>query len=238
MKILHSMLTALAVLATGLRAQEVEVPGFLNILNLIPAKIPAEVHIADKELLPGGMKPGDSTGWFMVPPGEKAMSIRLNQPDDEIKPPIPKANGTIDVISGQGNLVALILEPSKQMRSDGSPFPPRIRIRKFPTYDTRGYGLRFVSVCTTEHRFKIGPLEIDARPFEPVDIPKWTGLGFPIMHHGKVIGKTAGSSEPDSFYLFVGENGEGGFLTSMIRAGNQQAPPWLQHQKIKTAPEP
>lgn len=238
MKTLPSILTVLAVLAAGLRAQEAEGPGFLNIVNLISARFPAEVHIAGKELLPGGLKAGDSTGWFMVPPGEKSMSIRLNLPDDETKPPIPKASGTIDVITGQGNLVALILEPSKQTRSDGSPFPPRIRIRKFPTYDTRGYGLKFLSVCSTEHRFKIGPLDVDARPFEAVDIPKWTGLGFPIMHQGKVIGKTAGSSEPDSFYLFIGENGEGGFLTSMVRASSQEAPPWLPHQKIKSAPNP
>lgn len=35
--------------------------GFLNIVNLIPGKIPADVTLAGKDLFPGGLKPGADT---------------------------------------------------------------------------------------------------------------------------------------------------------------------------------
>lgn len=235
-----SLLLALALLATGLPAQEAGGSGFLNIVNLIPGKIPAEVRIGGKELIPGGMKPGDFTGWFMVPAGEKSLSIELAKPETEATPAISKEFGKIDVTTGIANLVAMFLQPSLRVKEDGTPFPPRIRIRSFPAYECKGYGLKFVSACTAEKRFQIGPLKLDAKPFDPIDIPNWSGAGFEIIHDGKSIGKTAGSSEPNPFYLFVADGEDGGYITALIRSGTQQAPPWIEEKKTteKTTGKP
>ena len=197
-----SLLAACCLFATGLHAQEGDGYGFMNIVNLIPGDVPAAVTLDGKELVPGGMKSGDFTGWFVIPVGSKSLTIAPGNKGDE-KPAIAKASGNIEVGEGQSNVVAMFLQPDPRVKADGAPYPPRIRIRSFPAFASRGFGLKFVSTCAIDKRFQIGPLRLDAKPLQPIDIEKWSGAGFEVMHNGKAIGKTAGSSEPGSFYLFV-----------------------------------
>ncbi len=230
MKNPFSLFFVLCLLATDLHAQEGDGFGFLNIVNLIPGTIPADVAIGGKELIPGGMKSGDFTGWFVVPEGAKTISITLENQDKE-KPHIRKESGNIEVGSGLSNIVAMFLQPDPRVKADGTPYPPKIRIKSFPAYESKGYGLKFVSMSPTDQRFQIGPLKLDAKPLDPIEIPKWSGAPFEIMQNGKAIGKAAGSSEAGSFYLFVGTREDGNFITVLTRADPQQTPPWMKKKK-------
>ncbi len=223
-------------LATGAHGQEGDGYGFMNVVNLIPGDIPAEVTVDGKELLPDGMKSGDFTGWFVIPIGTKSLTIELGKKGYE-KPAIEKASGNIEVGEGQSNVVAIFLQPDSRVKADGVPYPPKIRIKSFPAFSSSGFGLRFVSTCATDKRFQIGPLRVDAKALQPIEIEKWSGAGFEVMHNGKAIGKTAGSSEPGSFYLFVGEGEGGDFMTVLTRSDAQVTPPWMK-KKIKPGPNP
>lgn len=231
-------LLAFLFLALPLAAQEGDGFGFLNIVNLIPGDSPADVTIAGKILSPDGLLAGSDTGWFMVPIGKKSMTIDLEQPE-ETKVRIEKASGEIELLEGLANVVAIYLQPDKRVKPDGTPFPPKIRIRSFPAYDGKGFALRLVSTCPADNRFQIGPRTFDAKPFDTVEIPGWSGAPFDILRNGKVIGKAAGSSEKGSFYVFVGHDGKDGYVTATTRAGTQQVPPWMKKDKKETtSPDP
>lgn len=230
-----SLLLAAFLLATSLHAQEGDGFGFLNIVNLIPGDTPAAVTIDGKELMPGGMKSGDFTGWFVVPIGAKAISIALEK-QEEGKPHIRKESGSIEVAEGLSTVVAMFLQPDPRVKEDGTPYPPKIRIKSFPAYESRGFGLKFVSMEPADGRFQIGPLNLEAKPLEPIAIPKWSGAGFEVMQDGAVIGKTAGSTEPGSFYLFVGPGVNGEHITILTRADPQETPPWMKKKKPAETP--
>jgi hypothetical protein len=238
MKIPFSLFIATCLFSAGLHAQEEgDGFGFLNIVNLIPGDTPAEVEIGGKKLVPGGMKSGDFTGWFVVPVGSKSLAIAVEKPEGEAAA-IAKATGEIQVTEGAANVVAMFLQPDPRTKPDGTPLPPRIRIKSFPAYDSRGFGLRFVSMCPEDMRFQIGSLKLDAKPLEPIVIPKWTGAGFEVMHNGKPVGKTAGSTEPGSFYLFTAPGEAGAFITVLTRSDPQVIPPWMKKEKKKPAEKP
>lgn len=228
------LFAAYFLLAAGLHAQVGDGYGFLNIVNLIPGEIPADVTLDGKKLVPGGMKPSDFTGWFVIPVGAKSMTIALEKEGVD-KPAIAKASGNLEVGDGLSNVVAMFLQPDPRIRPDGTPYPPRIRIRSFPAFGSKGYGLKLVSTCNTDKRFQIGPLRLEAKPCQPIPIERWSGAGFEIMHGGKAIGKTAGNSEPGSFYLFVGAGENGRFMTVLTRADAQTTPPWMK-KKEKSEP--
>lgn len=218
-----------------LTAQEGDGLGFLNVVNLIPGEIPADVTIAGKVLFPGGLEPGSDTGWFMVPVGKKSMTIELQEPKEKL-PRIKKTSGEIELLDGIANVIAIYLQPDTRKMPDGTPFPPKIRIRSFPAYDGNGFALKFVSTCSIGNRFQLGPNRIDPKPFETLDIPGWSGADFEVMHNGKPIGKARGSSEKGSFYLFVGSDGKDAYVTAMTRSGTQQVPPWRKKEKKKPNP--
>ena len=230
MKTPFSALIAVFSLIIPLSAQEGDGLGFLNIVNLIPGKIPADVTIAGKDLMPGGLVAGSATGWFMVPVGGKPITIALEQPEDT-ELPIEKASGQVVLVDGVANVIAISLQPDNRKKKDGTPYPPKIRIRSFPAFDGKGFALTFVSTCPDDTRFQLGPNRIEAKPLGPLEIPKWSGAPFDILRNGKTIGHATGSSEAGSFYLFVGTNPAGEYVTAFTRAGTQTVPPWMKKDK-------
>ncbi len=235
MKTPFRALLALFCLMLPLSAQEGDGLGFLNIVNLIPGKIPADVTIAGKDLMPGGLVAGSATGWFMVPVGGKPITIALEQPENT-ELPIKEASGQVELVDGVANVVAIFLQPDKRMKKDGTPYPPKIRIRSFPAFDGKGFALTFISTCPEESRFQLGPNRIEAKPLDPLKIPKWSGAPFDILHNGKTIGHATGSSESGSFYLFVGSNPAGEYVTAFTSAGTQTVPPWMKKDKAAEKP--
>ncbi|MFU8892220.1 MAG: hypothetical protein ACNA8L_01200 [Luteolibacter sp.] len=216
-------------------SQEEEGHGFLNVVNLIPGTASVDVTIAGKTLLPNGLEPGSATGWFMVPAGDHTMSIALDQPEDA-EPRIRRISGQIPLVDGVSNVIVIYLHPSPSVRQDGTPFPPIIRIRSFPAFDGRGYAMKVISTCAEIQRFQIGPNLVEATPLEAVEISNWAGGAFDIVHNGQVIGKADASTEPGSFFLFVGNHPAGGFVTVLTRAGTQSAPPWMRKRNERNTP--
>lgn len=208
-----------------LSAQEGEGYGFLNIANLIPGDIPCEITIGGEILKDDGLKSGKYTGWFMVRNGSKNLKVSLGE--------LESASGSITITEGKGNLIGIYLEPDPRRDSEGRPNPPRIRIKSFPTYETSGFGLKFVSLYPEQSRFQLGPLKIDAKPFEPVEIPKWNGSGFEITHNGESAGRISGSSEGGAFYLLAGADQQGGKAAVLVSADNQEVPEYLRKDKRK-----
>ncbi len=235
MKTPFSALFALFCLMLPLSAQEGDGLGFLNIVNLIPGKIPADVTIAGKELMPGGLVAGSATGWFMVPVGGQPITIALDQPEDT-KLPIEKGSGQVELVDGVANVIAIFLQPDNRTKKDGTPYPPKIRIRSFPAFEGKGFALTFISTCPDESRFQLGPNQIETKPLAPLEIPNWSGAPFDILRNSKTIGHVIGSSEQGSFYLFVGTNPAGEYVTAFTHAGTQTVPPWMK--KDKTAEKP
>lgn len=218
----------LCALALPLSAQEGEGYAFLNIANLIPGKEPCGINIGGEELRPGGLEGGAYTGWFMVKAGSKTMTITCGELD--------KASGSLQFVEGVANLVAIYLEPDKRKEPDGTPFPPKLRIKSFPAFDSRGYGLKFISLCPGANRFQIGPMKIDPEPFEAVNIPKWNGGAFEILRGGASIGKVSARSESGAFYLLVGTDHEDSYTSVLVSSNKQEVPEYLRKKETEAKP--
>lgn len=219
-----------------LAAQTGDGYGFLNIANLIPGKEPCAITIGGETLVPDGLRAGTYTGWFMVKAGTKTMSITMGE--------LNKASGNIVITEGVANLIGIYLEPDKRIDPEGKSYPPRIRTKTFPAYDTKGFGLRFVSLCPEEKRFQLGNLKFQAEPLKPVEIPKWNGSGFEIICAGQEIGRTTGVSESGAFHMLVGTDHNGAYTSVLVSTNHQEVPEYLKPEKkepatpAKPAPKP
>ncbi len=229
MKSPASFLAFIILALLPLAAQQGDGYGFLNITNLIPGETPCEISIGGEEVVKGGLGSGAHTGWFMVGNGSKTLTISMAGLDP--------ASGSIEITEGAGNLVGIFLEPDKRRKPDGKPYPPKLRIKSFPTYESKGFGLKFVSLCPGDNRFKLGPLNLDPKRFAPVEIPKWNGSGFEVFCNGDSIGNAGGSSESGAFYLLVGTDSKGGYVSALVNSDRQEVPEYLKKNKTKPEPE-
>ncbi|MFK7851255.1 MAG: hypothetical protein AB8D78_09780 [Akkermansiaceae bacterium] len=211
-------------------AQEGAGWGFVNIANLIPIGKACEIRIGGETVVPDGLKGGDYTGWFMVKPGSKSMSISLGDLDE--------AKGNIQVTEGAGNLVAIFLEPNKRLDDEGKPLPPKIRIKSFPTYQTRGFGLKVVSLLPEKSRFQFGNKKLEAEPMKPMKLTNWNGSGFKIQCNGKPIGNVSKAEENGAFYLLVGTDLNASFASVLVSSNPQEVPEYLRPKKEKEEKKP
>jgi len=230
MKSLSKALALLGLLILPLSAQNGDGYGFLNIANLIPGNGACEISIGGETLVPDGLKSGTYTGWFMVKPGAKSITISFGE--------LKSASGNITITEGAGNLIGIYLEPDKRLDTEGKPLPPKIRIKSFPSFASKGFGLKFVSLFPEKSRFQIGNLKLEAEPFKPLEIPKWNGAGFEILHSGKPVGKTTSSSESGAFYLLVGTDSEGAYASVLVSSNDQEVPGYLKPEKNKPKTPP
>lgn len=220
MKSLFKISTLLGWLMLPLIASESENYGFLNVVNLIPSPSTCEIKLAEKILVPDGLKSAAETGWFMVPVGSQAISI--NHPDHK------KFSSNISIIKGTSNLIIIYLQSSERLQSDGKPFPPRIRIASIPAYESKGFALKAVSTFPNTNHFQLARETIELQFLKVTDVPKWTGGGFQIQHNGKFIGEVARGRERASYMLLLSTDHQGKHLTTIVNADPQKLPPWMQ----------
>ncbi|MGJ8643673.1 MAG: hypothetical protein ACSHX9_09715 [Luteolibacter sp.] len=223
MKNLISLIAASVALLLPVVAQEEQGYGFLNLANLIPGDVPCGISIGGKKVVPDGLGGGTYTGWFMVKTGSTDIEVSYGELGEE--------SGSIQVAEGQGNIIAIYLEPDTRTNSEGRPYPPRLRIRSFPIYESRGYGLKFVSLYPELCRFQLGSLKIEAKPFDAIEVPNWNGRGFQITANGEPAGIVTGSSEGGAFYLLAGTDQNGGKAAVLISANQQEVPEYLRKKK-------
>jgi len=235
MKTLFKIVLSSFLALLPLAAQEQQGFGFLNIVNLIPGDIPANVTVGGKALMPDGLPSASATGWFMVPVGENSISASLEQPP-EVRARIRKVTNPLPLADGVSSVIVIYLQSEPPSAAGGAPPPPRIRMRGFPAFDGQGFALKFISVCPELRRFQIGPNAIEAKPLDVIDIPNWTGGAFDIIHNGESVGKVPGSTEKGSFYLFVGLDEAGKFSNVITRANTQTAPPWMKANQEEKQP--
>ncbi len=203
-----------------IQAAETERYGFLNVVNMIPSTTSCEIRLAEKNLVPDGLKSASETGWFMVPIGFQPMSIKHTEHK--------KFSSNISISEGASSLIVIYLQCSKRLQSDGRPFPPQIRFASIPAYESKGFALKAVSMFPETNRFQFARETIELEFLKVTDIPKWTGGGFQIQHDGKIIGEVARGRERASYMLLLGTDHQGKNLTTIVNADPQKLPPWMQ----------
>lgn len=206
-----------------LQAQEEQ--GFLNIANLVPGDKPCQIQIAGKELVPGGMKSIESTGWFIVPAGEHKMSLAVEG--------YKTAAGSITVSPGVSTLYVVFLQQiGDKVDKKGEPNPPQLRIKKCePFEETKGHYLKAMSFCPDEERFDLGPNVLRMKLFGTQEISNWNGGAFSVKHGNNIIGSCSGAQEKGSYYLLIGTDHRKNFASLLVRNEKQELPPWMKKTK-------
>ena len=220
MKFLFRLSTALACLIPILSAAETERYGFLNVVNMIPSTTTIEIHLAEKKIVPSGLKPAAETGWFMIPVGTHPISIS--------HPSHRKLSSSISVTEGASNVVVIYLQSSERMQSDGKPFPPKISIAPIPAYESTGYALKAVSLLPAKNHFQFERENIELDFRKVAEVPNWTGGEFQIRHNDKLIGEVSRGRERASYMLLIAADQQGKYLTTIVSADPQKLPPWMQ----------
>lgn len=223
MKRLFSILIPVVFCNVQAHCQEETPRGLLNLVNLIPGKIPCEVSLNGKEMLPGGMKSGAETGWFSLPAGQLDISVKSGDS--------PLASDSMELKAAAGSVIAIYLEPNARLKPDGKPFPPKIKLRSFRTYEAGIYGLRIVSLCPAEKTFGVGPVKTLLKPFQPIKAKTWAGAAFEVTFGGKVIGKIDASPQRANYYVFVAPGNDGTYFAAKANADQLQS---RQNQKQQT----
>ena len=220
MKFLYKFSALFAWLIFPLSAAEAERYGFLNVVNMIPSATTCEIHLAGKTLVPSGLKSAAETGWFMAPIGSQ--TITINHLEHK------KFSSNISVIEGASSLIVIYLKSSDRLQSDGKPVPPQIRIASIPAYESQGFSLKAVSMLPDTNHFQFAREAIELEFLKVTEIPKWTGGGFQIQHHGKLIGEVARDRDRASYTLLISTDHQGKYLTTLVNSDPQKLPPWMQ----------
>ena len=220
MKFHFKILILMGCLVPFLKAAETERYGFLNVVNLIPSSSSCEINLAGKVLVPDGLKAAMETGWFMVPIGSQAISINHLE--------YKKFSSSFSVIEGASNLIVIYLQANERLQPNGKPSPPLIRFASFPAFASKGFTLKAVSMFADTNRFQFAQEMIEMGFSKITDVPKWTGGGFQIQHHGKIIGSVSRGRERASYMLLLSTDHQGKHLTTLVNADIQSLPPWMK----------
>lgn len=199
---------------------ETERYGFLNVVNMIPSTTNLEIHLAEKKLVPNGLKPAAETGWFMISIGTQPISIS--------HPGHRKLSSSISVSEGASNVVVIYLQSTERMQPDGKLLPPKISIASIPAYESTGYSLKAVSMLPATHHFQLARENIELEFRKVTEVTNWTGGEFQIQHNGKLIGEVSRGRERASYMLLIGSDHQGKYLTTIVSADPQKLPPWLK----------
>lgn len=196
--------------------------GFLNIANCVPVDHACTITIMGKDLVPGGLKAAESTGWFILPAGEHAVSLQIEGYD--------KARGTISVKPLLSNLCVLFLElPQQKIDKDGKEILPQLRIKRYDALAIqKQHQLKVVSFCPNQVPFHIGQHSLALALYEPQEIANWNGGAFAIKHDSKVIGTCSGAQEKGSYMLLLATDHKGKFCSQLVRNEPQKLPPWMK----------
>lgn len=223
MQNLYKLLLTSLLSAFSLFAQETE-QGFLNIANVAPTDKPCKITIMGKDLVPGGLKGVDSTGWFIVPAGEHAMTLQIEgyQP----------ASGTITVKPNLSNLYVVFLQQlEKKVDKDGKEIPPEVRIKRCAALkDAGSHYLKAMSLCPGEERFNVGPHVLDLKLYGMEEVTGWNGGAFTVKLGNKNIGSCSGSQEKGSYMLLFGTDHKGKYCSLLVRNEKQELPPWMKQK--------
>ncbi|QTN32987.1 PEGA domain-containing protein [Akkermansiaceae bacterium] len=208
----RKILCALAILSAPAAAQEEEQEfGTLNILSLVAGDTPCEVKLSGQAVMPDGLKAGNTTGWFFIPAGKHEM--RIGHPE------FRDASGTIEVAKGSTQVVVVFLMPSKRIKVDGTPYPPDLRIRRYPAFETpKGFALKAASMLEEPARYSIGGKTFSFEKADAIDIPNWNGNGFKVSQGEKTLASISNREDRGSYYVFFAGNPDGTHLAGIVHA--------------------
>lgn len=210
-------------LATVLLSSARDGYGFLNFANVIPGETPCEILVNSTNPAKQGLKSSTHTGWFLFPAGSCSFSVKA-EGFEEIK-------GEMTIEEGIGSLIVIFTEKDPAAETGAKPVPRVLRTKSFPTYQSKGREMRFVSLCEAEHRFQLGALSLEVERFRITPIPSWTGAGFELKKNGQSIGKISTTREKEPFYLFAGSDVEGNYAAVLVFAGKPGVPAWRKKKR-------
>lgn len=206
------ILCSLAILCALASAQEEQQAfGTLNILSLVSGETACEVSLSGKTVMPEGLKAGNTTGWFFIPAGKHDMRIE--------HPEYRDASGTIDVPQGSTQVIVIFPQASKRTKTDGTPYPPEIRIRRYPAFETpKGFALKAASMLEEPARYSIGENVFSFEKALAIDIPNWNGNGFKVSQGGATLASISHREDRGSYYVFFAANPDGTHLAGIVHA--------------------
>lgn len=203
-------------------AQDQAVYGFLNLVNLVPGDKNCKISVAGEDVMPDGLAAARSTGWFIVPAGPATLGLQIEG--------FESASGSIEIGNTQSSVYVIYLEPNPRVDKDGKPLKSKIRVKRcdaLPPAD-KGFYLKVMSFCPGENRFFLAQNPIMVKLLDAVELPKWSGGGFPITLNKKPIGEVSQVSEKGSFYLFIGTDHTDKYCSVLVQSDRQELPPWMK----------
>ncbi|MFD2255413.1 hypothetical protein ACFSSA_01880 [Luteolibacter algae] len=180
--------------------------GMINLVNMIPGNSRCMVKIDGVKLLPDGMMAGAETGWFLLPAGEKNLEFEHEGARD--------LSVGLTLEEGEGIVLAIYLEFSRQRKKDGKLAAPMIRMKRFPVYDNEESCMKAVSLCKSEKIFEIGGGDFVLQPADIVELPKWAGAGFHIKYKGRAVGEIRHNRQRSNYYVFIAPAGHGNYFAA------------------------
>lgn len=193
--------------------------GFLNIVNLVPSKHSLDIQLADKQLVPAGLKPATETGWFMIASGSAQIKIQ--------HPEYRERKTKLTITEGESQVIVISLEIIDAGESGPTPQTPRFRITSLPAYESKGHGIKAVSMIQSSGHFQFSGKNMELEYMKVTEMPDWTGREFEIKHKGKKIGSVNRSRERASHYLLLGTDHQGKYLSMLANADVQKLPSWM-----------
>lgn len=226
MKFLTQAIAALLISALTLigGAQDME-HGFLNLANMVPNAKACKVTIDGKDLMPGGLKSIQATGWFIVPKGAHQLTVEIEG--------YKTAKGSVTIDPDETVLYVIFLQQIGDKKDeDGKERPPEVRIKRCgPQAYDKGHKLQVMSFCPEPEQFQIGSQQINLELFGTQDMPTWNGGAFNVMHKNKVIGGCPDSQEKGGYILLIGSNHKRTCAALLVRNEKQQLPPWMKNKR-------
>lgn len=222
--LIHAIISIALALISLCTGQQQEF-GFLNIVNMVPKNPPCEIQFDGKDLMPGGLKAINSTGWFIVPQGTYRMTLKIEG--------FERAKGTITVAPHTSTLCVVFLQQIGHPKDqDGKPIPPKIRIKRLASPPpSQGRHLRIVSLCPEEEAFQLGGKPMTLKPLEETTIDQWSGAPWNVVHQTKKIGQCLGADEKCHYTLLLGSNHRRSMAALLVRSEAQEVPPWMKEKK-------
>ena len=126
---------------------------FFNFVNMCAPEFECEFRLGEKELVPGGLKSGSETGWFLMPKKDYQLDVTS-----------PMAGPLAESLEADDNSLFVIYTESKT--NEEGKIEHVLKLLSLPTHSPEETALRLVSLSANEHEFDFSGQTVKLKPSE------------------------------------------------------------------------
>lgn len=165
---------------------------FFNFVNMCAPEFKCDFKLDDAEVVPGGLRSGAETGWFLMP--KKIYRLNVSS---------PAAENLAAALEAEDNSIFVIYAEAKTKEEGKSDY--KLKLLRLPTHSPEQPVLRFVSLSAVDQEFDFSGQTATLKPLEISKSERSPRKPISVSFAGIEIAKIEEQAEAANRYIIVSD---------------------------------